>query len=441
MAISPTRDDLARMFPRAIPDWLDAMARIAPSLCEHYGVGRLEWCHMMGQVAAETDGLSIRDMTEDMRYTSASRILEVYGYRLGLAIQAGPVFGRRYTSKVDLAGALVNQPVMLADVVYGGPHGREGTPPWQGSRYIGRGPLQATHLNGYREVRDEIRRQPGGEACPDLVASPETLATDPEMGVRAFFAGWHVKGLRRWALADDCDTLSDVLNTGNARDSVKPHGLDRRKRETARAKGIWPPGGEDTAPEPDSAPVAAVSVLRDGSRGPDVTIAQEMLRERGYAVGAVDGVYGLLTARAVAAFQHEHGLPVDADLDAHDMEVLRATAPADLGARAAADDVPGSQQIAAGRGIERTGQMGLGAGGAEVVGQNVFGVSPFGWAMDVIGQAGEALSKAAAIGVKVDPRMGLALALLIGGPVLWRYGRQTRVARLVAHRLGLNLSR
>lgn len=440
MPMKPTRSDLSRMFPNARPGWIDAFVTLGPQLCELYEIERLEWCHLVGQVSAETAGLSIANMTENMRFTSTRRILEVYGYRLGVAIQAGPVFGKRYRSKAELARALVDQPEMLADVVYGGPHGREGTPPWQGSRYLGRGPLQTTHLNNYRAARDEIRRQPGGAECPDLVDHPETLATDPEMGVRAVFAEWRLKGLGRWALADDCDTLSDVLNTGNARDAVKPNGLPRRRRETARAKGIWPPV-EDASPASPGSPVVGIWPLREGARGPDVTAAQELLIARGYAVGAVDGIYGLLTARAVAAFQHEHGLPVDGDLDAHDMEVLRSTAPADLGERATATDVPGSGQIAAGRGIERAGKMGLGAGAAEAVGQSVFGASPFGWCMDVLGQAGEAVSKVTAIGVKVDPRMGLALALLIGGPVLWRYGRQTRVARVVSHRLGLNLSR
>lgn len=440
MTMTPTRADLARMFPRARPGWIDALAKLAPGLCAHYGVERVEWCHIAGQIAAETDGLAIANMTENMRYTSASRIMEVYGYRLGLAIQAGPVFGRRYGSRIELAAALVNQPAMLADVVYGGPQGREGTPPWQGSRYLGRGPLQTTHLNNYRAARDEIRRQPGGAECPDLVDQPETLATDPEMGVRAVFAEWQIKGLRRWALADDCDTLSDVLNTGNARDNVKPHGLPRRQRETARAKGIWPPVHENAEPEPNSAPVATALVLRDGSRGPDVTAAQELLRARGYAVGAVDGVYGLLTARAVAAFQHEHGLPVDGDLDAHDMEVLRSTAPADLGQRAAATSVPGSQQEMAGRTLGGAGKALTTGAGAEVAGQQA-GFSPLGLAMDYLGQLGEVVGKVGAIGVKVDPKTGGLMLAAVGGVVLWRWGRSLRVGRLVAHRLGLNLSR
>lgn len=91
MTINPTRDDLVRMFPRALSEWIDALVELSPMLCEHYQIERLEWCHMMGQAAAETDGLSIRDMTENMRFTSAKRIIEVYSYRLRLAVREGPV--------------------------------------------------------------------------------------------------------------------------------------------------------------------------------------------------------------------------------------------------------------------------------------------------------------------------------------------------------------
>lgn len=437
MAMKPTRADLARMFPRARPGWIDALATLAPQLCEFYDVGRLEWCHICGQIAAETAGLSIDKMVENMRFTSTRRILEVYGYRLGVAIQAGPVFGRRYRSKAELARALVDQPEMLADVVYGGPHGREGTPPWQGSRYLGRGPLQTTHLNNYRAARDEIRKQPGGEACPDLVEHPETLSTDPEMGVRAVFAEWKIKGLKRWALADNCYTLSDILNTGNDKDAIKPWGMERRVRETARAKAIWP----DTPKNRRGSPEAAIPALVVGSRGPDVIAAQELLRAQGYAVGAVDGVFGQLTARAVAAFQHEHSLAVDGDLDAHDMEVLRSTAPADLGERATATSVPGSDQQAAGKVIETTGQTLITGSVAEAVGQKVFDVSPMHLGMEYLDSAVSAVGKVSAVGVTIDPRIGGIILATIGGVVLWKWGSKLKIGRLIKYRLGLDLSK
>jgi predicted chitinase len=249
-----TRDDLARMYPRALPEWLDALHELAPVLGAHYGFNRLDWVHFCGQIAAETNSLTLRQMRENMSFSTQRRILEVYSYRLGVALSKEPDLKRRFGTREKLAAYLVRKPKELADIVYGG---REGTPWMQGSKYIGRGPTQITHRNNYKAVGDEIAEQPGGDAF-DLVSDPDVLATDAELGIRAAFADWHIKGLSRWAQKDDCDTLSDALNTGNIRDNVKPHGLDRRRLETSRAKKIWPKsftfGGAVPSPVPKPVP-------------------------------------------------------------------------------------------------------------------------------------------------------------------------------------------
>lgn len=236
------RSELKAMFPRALPEWLDALEKLAPVLGKFYDFQRLEWVHFCGQIHAETNGLSLRKMEESMNFTTAKRILEVYSYRLGVAIEKvnsgkepEPAIAKGKT-KAQLATLLVRKPKLLADIVYGG---REGTPWMQGSKYLGRGPTQVTHKNNYRAIGEEIARQPGGAAF-DLVANPELLSTDAELGIRSAFADWHLKGLSRWAEADDCDTLSDALNTGNIRDSVKPHGLAMRRQGTRDAKSVWP---------------------------------------------------------------------------------------------------------------------------------------------------------------------------------------------------------
>lgn len=361
--IAITRHDLARMYPRALPQWIDALERLAPILIDHYGFTRLDWCGIAGQIDAETDGLSLRSMQEDMRF-SASRMLEVYSKRLGdcVGIPVPPLGGRVFASKAALARALAGNPIATADVVYGGPRGREGTPPWCGSKYIGRGPLQETHLNNYRAARDEIRRQPGGDACPDLVEHPELLATDPELGVRNVFGQWKTKGLSKYARRKDWATLSDVLNTGNPNDNVKPFGLPRRLRATARALAIWPAESVEPMPQiasqvrvselsaisADLGTVAPRSAVREGDKGDCVKVVQERLRSLGYAVGPVDGKFGILTTRAVVAFQSEHGLKPDGIVGPRTLEVMGATAPA-VGPHTAftAADLTGSSTIGA----------------------------------------------------------------------------------------------
>ncbi|MEQ4300580.1 peptidoglycan-binding protein [Plantactinospora sp. B6F1] len=57
--------------------------------------------------------------------------------------------------------------------------------------------------------------------------------------------------------------------------------------------------------------------------GEDVRTLQERLLEMGYDVGRADGVYGARTARAVAQFQREVGLPPDGACGPQTMNALR----------------------------------------------------------------------------------------------------------------------
>jgi predicted chitinase len=342
-----TRDALARMYPRARSEWLDAFVNVTPELFDFYKVTRLRWVHIAGQVDAETDGLALSPMREDMNYTAA-RMLEVYKKRLQICVdKRQPIEGKVYTNVASLAKALAHKKDLTADVVYGG---REGTPWMQGHLYIGRGPTQCTHLNGYKALQAEIARQPGGGPY-DLIGNPDQLATDPELGVRATFANFQTENLWLWCDKDDCNTLSDALNTGNIHDNVKPLGLPRRQRATATAKAIWPADEwkaaatdlvaevkptkpvKKVAAATETPPAAPIGV-RLGDSGPEVERLQARLSELKFQVGAIDGQFGTLTKRALVAFQAEHELQPDGIAGPRTWEVLEQTAAADLGDRA-----------------------------------------------------------------------------------------------------------
>ena len=53
------------------------------------------------------------------------------------------------------------------------------------------------------------------------------------------------------------------------------------------------------------------SALRSGSRGPEVTLLQEILKSKGFDPGAIDGKFGPKTEAAVRKFQGARGLAVD----------------------------------------------------------------------------------------------------------------------------------
>lgn len=441
MTIAITRDDLARMYPRALPQWLDAMAKLCPILTEHYKFTRLDWVHFAGQIAAETDGLSLASMQEDMRFSYA-RMLEVYSYRLGLAIKKDAGLRQKFGTREKLARYLVGKPKELADIVYGG---REGTPWRQGSLYLGRGPTQITHLNNYKAVGEEIAKQPGGAAY-DLVAKPELLATDPELGVRSAFADWAIKNLSHWACLDDCDTLSDVLNTGNEKDNIKPHGLARRRMETARAKAIWPADPELIA-DATKTWVASPPTLKRGDSGPEVERLQARLSELSFHAGATDGDFGSLTERAVVAFQHAHSLKVDGIVGPRTWDVLAATAPPDLGPReqtTAADlNAKGSETVAITVRAKRwigtifTGnaalaaddQMGLGIADAAIAqGERVKSLATRG--ADLVGWL-----------PMPSPRLVASLALAVALVIGWRWFGRIEWSRVTDARTGRHLGR
>jgi len=67
--------------------------------------------------------------------------------------------------------------------------------------------------------------------------------------------------------------------------------------------------------------------VKKGMHGHDIRVLQDLLGNAGYDV-TIDGEFGGRTFRAVEAFEAAHSRPVDGELDAADIETLRAAAAA-----------------------------------------------------------------------------------------------------------------
>jgi lysozyme family protein/peptidoglycan hydrolase-like protein with peptidoglycan-binding domain len=73
--------------------------------------------------------------------------------------------------------------------------------------------------------------------------------------------------------------------------------------------------------------LAVPTALAIGSRGDRVTQLQSALKQRGYPVGDVDGIYGSMTQGAVVAFQRDAKLPMTGIADQTTIDALQARAP------------------------------------------------------------------------------------------------------------------
>jgi N-acetylmuramoyl-L-alanine amidase len=123
----------------------------------------------------------------------------------------------------------------------------------------------------------------------------------------------------------------DLLSTPEAGASdVFDDDADRSVRAFQQSRGLTVDGevGEETWRALDAArwrlgARTLYQAVTEPLVGEDVRALQERLLEMGYDVGRADGIYGPHTARAVAQFQREVGLPPDGACGPHTMNALR----------------------------------------------------------------------------------------------------------------------
>lgn len=185
---------------------------IAPALDAHldeYGVTTvLRRAHLLGQLCYESAGFA--RMTENLDY-SAGRIAAVWP-RLK-----------------DRAEALEHKPEALANAAYAERLGNGDEASGDGWRFRGRGLIQLTGRDNYRER---------GEALGiDLIAEPDQAAT-PEIAARIALAFWKSRGCNEHADRDDVGAVTLRLN-GSAMEGFNVRlGLTRRAKAILEERGL-----------------------------------------------------------------------------------------------------------------------------------------------------------------------------------------------------------
>ncbi len=212
MPINVTLPQIQLLAPNARSSYRDAFHN-GQAFLDQYKISEtpLRVAHFMAQILHESGGLAIQ--FENLNY-SAERLPKVWPSRFK---PKGPL------NPTDYA----HNPQKLANEVYGGRMGNTG--PDDGYTYRGRGLMQLTGKDSYREATTMLRKQ--NPAAPDFVSSPdEVIGAQWCLAIAA--AEWFSKGCNALADQDDIRKITRAINGGQI-------GLAERMEWAKRTKAVW----------------------------------------------------------------------------------------------------------------------------------------------------------------------------------------------------------
>ncbi|KAA2214972.1 peptidoglycan-binding protein [Teichococcus oryzae] len=265
-----TLSQLRQLYPSARHDHVQAFTDQSGPLFRRAGLDATALrCHFfLAQTGHESDGLRAR--AENLSY-SAARLMQVWPGRFPSLQAALPFAG---------------DPEKLAEKVYGGRMGNDR--PGDGFRFRGRGYIQITGRDAYREI--------GLRTGLDLEAEPD-LANEPAHALAVACGYWAWKRLNAVADAGDYAGLTRRINGGLV-------GLQDRFAWLERVQRCMP------WPAPAALSIATLKAV------------QSALKARGLYDGSVDGVIGRRSLAAIATFRAEAALAPGTELDDRVLEAL-----------------------------------------------------------------------------------------------------------------------
>lgn len=202
---------LAQLAPNARSSYREGAAN-AQSVLDRHGItqSKLRLAHFLAQILHESGALTLQQ--ENLNY-SAPRLPMVWPKRF------------RPQGPLDPA-AFANNPEKLANEVYGGRMGN--TRPGDGFLYRGRGLMQLTGRDSYREATRILR---GFSAdTPDFEAEPD-LVFSAAWALPIAAAEWDSKGCNAPADADQITQVTQRINGGQI-------GISERRDWLLRVKAL-----------------------------------------------------------------------------------------------------------------------------------------------------------------------------------------------------------
>ena len=120
-------------------------------------------------------------------------------------------------------------------------------------------------------------------------------------------------------------SITTVRRAGGSRSTASRSKTASTSEKDGHASASPPPASAPAEKKPNYAGYeynVKISLLRQGSSGPQVKNLQTLLNAAGFDCGAADGEFGPKTAAALLAFQRAHGLGADGEFGGQSFTAL-----------------------------------------------------------------------------------------------------------------------
>ena len=272
-----TKNDIWNIFNSTPAKYLNQYADLLIELTVKHGINTTKRQAMfLAQIKHESSGM--QRVTENLNYS-----------RNGLLRTFGKYFN------VSTASSYARNPMRIANRVYANRMGNGSESSGDGWKYRGRGLIQLTGKNNYKQFSEDTGL--------DAVGNPDIVAT-PEGAIMSAIWFWNKNNLNR--SADDGDIRSNTRTINGGYNGL--HEREQFYTQAIRILGKDNGIGEPVAPKQETTKTNDVLVQK-GDKGDLVRVIQEKVKTD------VDGDFGPKTLKAVKAWQKKNGFTANGKID------------------------------------------------------------------------------------------------------------------------------
>ncbi len=218
-----SKDDLQKIFPNMSDDDATLLAKLINEKGTDFGIDTQEklW-HFLSQAGHETGGFTTLNVTENLNYTTASRIPKSYSSMFTMDTIANPTkkYAPDYTGDAE----------KLANVAYCCKYSNGDENSGDGWKYRGRGIMQLTWKSNYTEFKTWYNNKYDPDI--DFVTTPEHIATNDTLAILSGMWFFKDKVLDKIDI-DSTTTVSKITRKINGK---RKKGLKDRKKRFKKAK-------------------------------------------------------------------------------------------------------------------------------------------------------------------------------------------------------------